>query len=35
MTKYRSLDYVLGMIAKTTNVEFAEKEGKVVIRVKI
>ncbi|WP_018338902.1 FecR family protein [Butyricimonas synergistica] len=35
VTKYRSLDYVLGMIAKTTNVEFAEKEGKVVIRVKI
>ena len=34
VTKYRSLDYVLNMISKTTNVKFEEEEGKVVIRAK-
>ena len=34
VTKYRTLDYVLNMISKTTDVAFAEKEGKIVIHVK-
>lgn len=32
VTKYRTLDYVLGMIAKTTKVAFQEKDGKILVR---
>ena len=34
VTKYRSLDYVLNMISKTTNVVFTEENGKIVVRMK-
>lgn len=34
VTKYRSLDYVLNMISKTTNVEFVDKNGKIVVQIK-
>ncbi|WP_270544023.1 FecR family protein [Butyricimonas paravirosa] len=34
VTKYRSLDYVLNMISKTTNVIFTEENGKIVVRMK-
>ena len=32
VTKYRTLDYVLGMIVKTTKVAFQEKDGKILVR---
>lgn len=34
VTKYRTLDYVLDMIAVTTDVIFSEKEGKVIVYIK-
>ena len=34
VTKYRNLDYVLNMISKTTNVEFVEGNGKIIVRIK-
>lgn len=34
VTKYRSLDYVLDMIAQTTNVEFIENQEKIIIRTR-
>ena len=34
VTKYRTLDYVLDMISKTTDVEFGLQQGKVVASLK-
>lgn len=34
VTKYRTLDYILEMISKTTDVEFGQQEGKVIVSLK-
>ena len=34
MTKYRTLDYVLDMISKTTDVTFSLKENRVTVSSK-
>ena len=34
VTKYRTLDYMLGMIEKTTDVSFELKEDKVVVSLR-
>lgn len=34
VTKYRTLDYILEMISKTTDVEFGQQEGKVFVSLK-
>lgn len=34
VTKYRNLGYTLNMISKTTDVEFVDENGKIVVRIK-
>lgn len=34
VTKYRTLDYILEMISKTTDVTFGQEEGKVIVSLK-